>query len=93
MTAYWLSWWHPHTVGEFDLSIPWWISQTSVEGEQAICAALRARDDAAALENIFASYDARPRKLEFRFIEPKPPEWSPFTKRFPREHWMQWSVP
>lgn len=89
---YWISWWHTEDMGELELHTPWWVSGERADGAKSVCAAVRAPDDApwAAEEIIYAAYDDRPEKIEFRFAEMKPEGWSPFGSRFQRADWMQW---
>jgi len=94
MKNWWISWWYklprkgPWT---FELHSPWWCSGgRSSDGMKSICAAVQAPDEAAALEIIYAAYDKRPRDIDFRFVEARPNDWSPFCERFPHADWMQW---
>jgi hypothetical protein len=34
-----------------------------------------------------------PEKLQMRFIDARPDDWSPFSDRFVRGDWMQWPLP
>lgn len=100
MSSFWISWFHKPAMGAFELHSPWWVSGsrevanrfTFDEGhsEPTICAAVRAEDEAAAKEAVTAAYDMRPADMEWRFCEPRPDDWSPFSGRFPRADWMKW---
>lgn len=87
--AWWLSWYATADVGPFELHSPWWISGCRLDDDaRTVCAAIRASDEDAAREIVFASHDARPAQVEFRFIRRL--DRSPFSDRFPRADWMQW---
>jgi hypothetical protein len=55
-----------------------------------VCAAVKAESADIAKAIIFASYDNPPWRLEWRFVEERPDDWSPFNTRFPRGDWMRW---
>lgn len=88
---WWLSWWNPP--GEaFTLHSPWWISGHRLEeGEDSIVAAVRAETAPAAWAKVKAGYDNRDVAFEWRFIEVRPDDWSPFNGRFPKADWMDWA--
>ena len=90
MNRYWLSWWTAPALGSFELHRPWWFSGLRGDEERSVCAAVIADNEEAAMEVILAAYDTRPTELEFRFVEQKPDDWSPFNSRFPRRDWMKW---
>lgn len=77
---------YPH----FEYHGPWWVSGLTGDGEQYICAAVRARDEAHAEAIINASFDAGYGVQEFSFADVQGSSWSPFCDRFPRADWMQW---
>ena len=85
--AWWISWYHPRSLGAFELHSPWWISGLADRG-RTIVAAVRAKDEDAAYELIYAAYDERPKHIEFRFCQVL--NGSPFTDRFPKADWMKW---
>lgn len=91
MKKWWVSWYDEYRFGDFELHFPWWIS--GVRGEDnadMICAALMADTEEAAIEIVYAVYDKRPDAIEFRFVEGRPDDWSPFCGRFPKADWMAW---
>lgn len=89
MRAYWVSWW---TTGpEFEIHWPWWESGYDMNGNTSICAAICAPDEAGAEAVIYESYDVRPEKIDFRFIEAKSAGWKPYggeNSRFRKADWM-----
>lgn len=90
--AWWVSWYNPGRV--FELHYPWWISGSGEhDGEDCdtICAAVIAADDAAVRMLVVNSYDEHFEPW-FRFIEPRPSTWSPYSDRFPRAPWMRWPL-
>lgn len=89
---FWVSWYATH--GAFEYHGPWWISgQRMADDAATVCAAVIAADEQAAREIIAAAHDKQvdPSMIEWRFVEIKPADWSPFGERFPRADWMQWS--
>lgn len=90
MNRFWISWWAARADGSFELHSPWWFSGYRTESESSVCAAVIADSEEAAKEVILAAYDTRPSGLEFRFVEQKPDDWSPFNTRFRQRDWMQW---
>lgn len=86
MNKYWVSWYSPNS--EFTLYRPWWVSGESCEGLEIICAALIADDEESAKEQIFETHDNRPSSIDFRFVNERPSDWSPFNARFPKAKWM-----
>lgn len=92
MKSFWISWWHDiEKLGEFELHSPWWRSGIRMSDDaESICAAIQGYDEAQAKERVLMSYDERPEDLEWRFVEERPDDWSPFSGRFPRAAWMQW---
>ncbi len=91
---YWLSWWLTEETGDFDLDWPWWVSGTRASDDaEAVCAAVRASSAMAAMEIVMQAHDVRPSKLEVRFCEVQPEDWTPFTSRFQKAEWMRWESP
>lgn len=95
--SFWLSWVAVEEHGPFTLHTPWWISGARLIAkededieEPTICAAVRAQSEEAAKEIIFAAHDTRPAEIEFRFCEPRPDDWAPFSGRFQKGEWMKW---
>lgn len=85
---FWVSWYG--TGKEFELHSPWWISGWR-DDQPTICAAVRAIDELSAKAQIIDAHDEVLDKLpEWRFVEERPEDWSPFSGRFPRADWMQW---
>lgn len=87
MKSYWLSWWTTDEHGGFELHWPWWISGYR-DDASSICAAVRAESEDAAREIVLASYDKRPGDVEFRFVEKRPDDWTPYNDRFKKGDWM-----
>lgn len=88
---FWLSFIQSTTFAPFELHTPWWISGYTGDGEPTICAAVMAEDEDDAEEKIYEAFDECPDSIQFRFIERRPDDWSPFGERFPQLPWMQWS--
>ena len=88
---YWLSWYATKKNGAFELHSPWWVSGgRGADRARTICAAIKADSEKSAREIIYKAHDKRPKEIEFRFIEAKPPDFNPFCGRFPRADWMKW---
>lgn len=88
---WWLSWYHGKQYGEFELNSPWWMSGTRMNDEAiTLCAAIKAKTEDNAKQIIFDAYDVCPDSIEFRFIEQRADDWSPFCDRFPKADWMRW---
>ena len=90
MRRYWVSWWAKVEHGPFEIHSPWWFTGFNEDEDHSVCAAIQAKDEDDAMEKVFASYDIRPEHLDFRFVEERPADWTPFSDRFPRRDWMQW---
>lgn len=88
MKNFWLSWWWLDADGAFELHWPWWISGWRESDEASVCAAVRAESEDAARELVLASYDKRPGNVEFRFVEERPDDWTPYNSRFKQGDWM-----
>lgn len=93
MKNYWLSWYVGPSDG-FELNWPWWVSGSrDSDGAQTICVAIRAGSENAAREAVLASYDERPAALDWRFVEERPADWTPYCDRFRQAKWMpEWPV-
>lgn len=90
---FWVSWYcKPGSMGKFELHWPWWVSGMRMSDEaETICAAVRAESSDAAMIIIEQAHDEpRPLPLEWRFVSPRDPSWSPFSDRFPKADWMKW---
>lgn len=93
MKKYWVSWYSPADLwGKFELHAPWWVSgERCADGAHTICAAIQAENETTAMDAALSSYDEpRPAGLDWRFVEERPADWSPFNSRFPRADWMKW---
>lgn len=88
---FWVSWFAADS--PFTLESPWWISGARLFGdgrEQAtVCAAVEADDEDDARWVIERAHDKRV-SLEWRFVERKADNWSPYSERFPAAGWMVW---
>jgi hypothetical protein len=86
---WWVSW-YGHN-GTFELHRPWWISGYEVDGEcrDIFCAALLATSEEDCRSLISFCHDSG-LEPEFRFIEARAGDWSPFCDRFQRAAWMVW---
>lgn len=99
--SWWVSWYHPKDLGDFELGSPWWVSGAQqkidastgaiLESWPTICAAVRAKTEEEAMGVIITAFDRRPKEMEWRFVEERPSGWSPFSERFPRADWMEWT--
>lgn len=87
---YWISWWHEHNFGVFELHTPWWISGQRADASVSICAAIRADNEETARYMIYGAYDKIPVYIHFRFCTAQPDDWQPFNERFPKGDWMRW---
>lgn len=85
---YWLSWYSPTSMAEFELHSPWWVSGYDMADRNVIVAAVRAVDEEAAFAQVRAAYDDGEGAIEERFIDLL--TGSPFSGRFPRSAWMAW---
>jgi hypothetical protein len=54
-----------------------------------ICAAIIAEDEEAARRIVIEAHD-KPVVPEWRFVEARPEDWTPFCDRFQRKDWMKW---
>lgn len=91
LKRFWVSWYATPRNGPFTLHTPWWLSgERCSDGAKTVCAAILAKDEAAAKEAIFAAHDVRPKQIELRFCNERPSDWDPFCDRFPRAKWMKW---
>lgn len=87
---WWVRWYNCFAeMGPFTLYTPWWISGTTMDEpeKQIIVALIKAKDGEEVKEIIYTSYDKRPDKIEFSFINEVEPTWQP-SDRFPWEDWM-----
>lgn len=91
LKRFWVSWYATRRNGPFTLHAPWWISGVRCSDDaKVVCAAILAKDEAAAKEAILVAHYTRPREVELRFCSEKPGDWDPFCDRFPRAAWMKW---
>jgi hypothetical protein len=86
LRIYWLSWISKDEFSGWELHWPWWTSGYG-DGSKTICAAIYAPNEEAVREVVYDCYDARPDRIEFRFIEERPDGFS-YTDRFPWRAWM-----
>lgn len=99
MKNFWISWFG--TAGAWELHTPWWISGYRIVAdrfafdeerqEPTVVAAVKALNADEAKQIILDAHDTKPKELEWRFVEERPDDWTPFSGRFPRAAWMQWS--
>jgi len=88
--AWWVSWYNPVSLAEFELHSPWWVSGYRCSDDfETMCAAVRAVDETHAKAQVEAAYDNPPSNIEWRFVEPLD-DRSPFSGRFPQSKWMAW---
>lgn len=89
MTLWWVSW---LSAGSFEYFGPWWVSGVEPGGRRrsTICAAVVASDERTAREIIRHAHDDVSAGIEWRFVHPRPDDWSPFCDRFERAEWMRW---
>ena len=88
---FWLSWYSPTSMAEFELHSPWWVSGYDSDGRNIVVAAVRAADDEAAFAQVRAAYDNGSGPIEERFIETLTRD-TPFTDRFRQAKWMAWDA-
>jgi hypothetical protein len=89
MKNYWVSWYADEDVA-FTLNTPWWCTGwRCADGAATVCAAVKAMNEYDAKDVIVAAHDDLV-SLEWRFVNERPDEWSPFCDRFPRADWMVW---
>lgn len=89
MKTFWVSWWHTDAYSAFEIHAPWWESGfRGADSASSLCAAIRAPSEAEAQALVIQSYDTAPVDLEFRFVEERPDDWSPYTDRFRKADWM-----
>lgn len=90
---FWISWYATKS-RTFALDWPHWTSgQRCGDDALTICAAVIAEDADAAMEIVYAAHDKRPRGLEWRFVNERPDDWSPFCDRFLEYPQTCWPAP
>lgn len=89
-SPWWVSW---CGAGTFEYHGPWWITGSDSEGRVTICAAVAADSQEGARRVIVEAHDSPLPPIEWRFAEPRPRNWEPFSERFPRAVWMRWPHP
>lgn len=91
---FWVSWNHRPRHGTFVADFPCWLTYSYIGygrgSYAAYCASAMARDDDEARDIIFRAHRKRPPAIDFRFVDKKRADWSPFSRRFPRADWMVW---
>lgn len=99
MTPFWISWYTPRPMSEFELHSPWWVSgyADAADGTPLtiVVAAVLAVDAEDAWEQIAAAFDEprSPSDFDRRFCEEHPELATdgPFSPRWPKARWMAWS--
>jgi hypothetical protein len=86
---WWVSWYLREGQPAFELWSPWWVSGYT-DDQTIFCAAVIAEDEEAAMQAVIDSFDSEPDDLEWRFVEDRPADWSPFNDRFRASDWMVW---
>ena len=89
---WWVRWYNCFAeMGPFTLYTPWWVSGTTMDEpeKQIMVALIKAKDGEEVKEIIYTSYDKRPDKIEFSFINEVGPTWRP-SDRF---LWADWMTP
>lgn len=89
-TPFWVSWYTGKELGPWTIGFPWWVSGEDLYGNVTVCSAIMAKDKEGAEQFVYDAYDKRPESILFRFVDPKPSNWSPFSSRFVRKPWMVW---
>lgn len=90
---FWVSFWGDNTVlPHFEMHRPWWISGEDMAERKAICCAVIAPDEEAVKKYVRSCFDKgkAPDTIEYRFINIRRDDWSPFSDRFPKADWMDW---
>ena len=89
---WWLSWWGK--AGVFELHSPWWISGSKDNADDSeswsFCAAVIAPDEDAAMQIVLDAHDPGHTPEEWRFVNERAADWTPFCERFGRVAWMRW---
>ncbi len=82
-------------MSSFELHWPWWISGYRMDGDDGqddtptIVAGVRAPNEEMAKDIIIRAYDDPPASLEWRFVEERSDDWTPYeSDRFPKADWM-----
>ncbi len=87
MKRWWVSFW-TSDISEFEYNGPWWISGYDSNDRRSVCAAVVAANENEAREIIKKANVDEPE--EWRFVDERPDDWSPFSERFAKRDWMQW---
>jgi len=88
MRRFWVSWYASSL--DFEVHTPWWVSGYR-DDTPVVCAAVIANDADDAQSVIRACHDDPQAEIEWRFVEERPDDWSPFNSRFKRADWMRWT--
>lgn len=89
MKNFWVSWYGSKI--PFTLDSPWWVSGYRMSDDSpTICAAVRASSERAAKAVVIAAHSTPPDDLEWRFVNGRDTDWTPFNDRFPKASWMRW---
>lgn len=86
---WWLSFWSSD-ISKFEYHGPWWISGYDSNNRRSVCAAVIADNESEAKETIKNAHDSGFEPDEWRFINNRSDEWSPFSDRFQKREWMKW---
>ena len=94
MNNYWVSFWvHEKDLSAFEYHGPWWESGWDLQDRRSFCAAVLASSEEEAKKVINNSFDNGHSLDEWRFVNYRPEEWSPFNDRFQKVDWMKWPYP
>lgn len=94
LTNYWVSFWvNQENAKAFEYHGPWWVSGEDGLGRVSICAAVCANSEIEARGVIDKAFDAGYHLDEWRFVNERAEEWSPFSDRFKQAEWMKWPYP
>jgi hypothetical protein len=95
---WWVSWYETPDMYEAcicalaDTRLPIWPSGFRVSDDAStMVAAVQAENEEAAREQITSLYRGI-WDIEWRFVEKRPDDWSPFCDRFPWAEWMLWTT-
>ena len=86
---FWVSFWvHRRDLESMkaDVHWPWWISGVDAGGRRSVCVAVEYMTPEHAQVELERAFKVD----EWRFVEPRAADWSPFSRRFLRADWMKW---
>lgn len=90
---YWVSFWvDDKLLPKFEMHRPWWVSAQDMRDRSSICCAVIADNEDAVKDYVKSCFDGGfvPKNIEYRFINKREEDWSPFSARFSFAEWMQW---